>query len=179
MTSTGTEFTAWPISGKSHSFVEAHAPFAWSFYENTTSQRLERCSRDSEVWWRCSVEPEHEWQAAPAYRVQSPNCPFCLNRRTSRDNNLSQVYPDIAKQWHPTKNGKLRPSDVVAGSGKKVWLEVSLGLGPRMELSCRQQNSKQHGMSVLLGEIRLKDKQPITAVPDRCQAMASFAKWCS
>ncbi len=30
-------------------------------------------------------------------------------------------FPEIAAQWHPTKNGDLRPEDVSAGSGKKVW----------------------------------------------------------
>ena len=29
--------------------------------------------------------------------------------------------PDLAKQWHPTKNGFLTPNDVTMGSGKKIW----------------------------------------------------------
>ena len=38
-----------------------------------------------------------------------------------RDNNLLVKHPELAKQWHPTKNGKLKPYDVTPGSGKKVW----------------------------------------------------------
>ena len=34
---------------------------------------------------------------------------------------LATEYPDIAKEWHPTKNGTLKPTDVTAGSHKKVW----------------------------------------------------------
>ena len=34
---------------------------------------------------------------------------------------LSVTHPEIATQWHPTENGDLTPSDVKAGSGKKVW----------------------------------------------------------
>ena len=34
---------------------------------------------------------------------------------------LAETHPDIAGQWHPTKNGDLRPCDVKAGSHKKVW----------------------------------------------------------
>ena len=35
--------------------------------------------------------------------------------------NLAAQYPEIAKQWHPTKNGTLRPESVSAFSNKKVW----------------------------------------------------------
>lgn len=34
---------------------------------------------------------------------------------------LASEYPDIATEWHPTKNGDLLPEDVAPKSGKKVW----------------------------------------------------------
>ena len=34
---------------------------------------------------------------------------------------LKTEYPLVAAEWHPTKNGTLKPEDVTAGSGKKVW----------------------------------------------------------
>ena len=40
---------------------------------------------------------------------------------------LTNVYPEIAKEWHPTKNGTLRPTDVIAGSHKKVWWVCNKG----------------------------------------------------
>ena len=36
-------------------------------------------------------------------------------------NDLATTNPELAKQWHPTKNGDLKPTDVTCGSGKKVW----------------------------------------------------------
>ena len=36
-------------------------------------------------------------------------------------NTLAVTMPDLAAEWHPTKNGDLRPTDVTCGSGKKVW----------------------------------------------------------
>jgi hypothetical protein len=39
----------------------------------------------------------------------------------SKDNSLEAVYPKLASQWHPTKNGKLKPSQVVSGGYKKIW----------------------------------------------------------
>ena len=38
-----------------------------------------------------------------------------------QSNSLEILHPKIAKQWHPTKNGKLVPSAVTETSGRKVW----------------------------------------------------------
>jgi hypothetical protein len=30
-------------------------------------------------------------------------------------------YPELLSEWHPTKNGDLKPEEFTYGSGKKVW----------------------------------------------------------
>ena len=30
-------------------------------------------------------------------------------------------YPNLLAQWHPTKNGDLKPNDVMYSSNKKMW----------------------------------------------------------
>jgi hypothetical protein len=40
---------------------------------------------------------------------------------------LAVTHPDLAAQWHPTKNGDLTPFDVVAGTGKKIWWKCPNG----------------------------------------------------
>ena len=37
------------------------------------------------------------------------------------DNSLAKVNPELAKEWHPTKNYPLTPEDVPINSGKMVW----------------------------------------------------------
>ena len=37
------------------------------------------------------------------------------------DKSLAKRFPKLAAEWHPTKNGNLRPEDVSYGSKKKVW----------------------------------------------------------
>jgi hypothetical protein len=71
------------------------------------------------VWWLC--KHGHEWQAIINNRRKGTGCPYCSGRNASQDNNLSTLYPTIAKQWHPKKNGDLKPLDVKPGSHKKVW----------------------------------------------------------
>ena len=36
-------------------------------------------------------------------------------------NDLAKVNPDLAAEWHPSKNGSLLPSQITAGSNRKVW----------------------------------------------------------
>ena len=72
------------------------------------------------VWWQC--DKGHEWQAAVAWRYRGDKCPYCVNKKVlSGYNDLATTHPEIAKEWHPTKNGTLEPTDVIAGSEKKVW----------------------------------------------------------
>ena len=47
--------------------------------------------------------------------------------RVSPEYNLAVLHPDVAAQWHPTKNGDLTPYDVTPGSGKKVWWKCEKG----------------------------------------------------
>lgn len=40
---------------------------------------------------------------------------------TYKNNSLADVFPDIAAEWHPIKNGKLQPSCISYGSTDRVW----------------------------------------------------------
>ena len=40
---------------------------------------------------------------------------------------LAETHPEVAKQWHPTKNGSLTPFDLSIGSGKLVWWKCPKG----------------------------------------------------
>jgi hypothetical protein len=80
------------------------------------------------VWWKCPVADDHEWQAAIGSRaLNGRGCPFCAGVHASSTNSVEALYPDIAKEWHPTKNGDLRPSDVTKASTKQVWWRCSEG----------------------------------------------------
>jgi hypothetical protein len=37
------------------------------------------------------------------------------------------VAPDIAAEWHPTKNGDLTADDVTRGAGRPVWWRCQFG----------------------------------------------------
>ncbi len=71
------------------------------------------------VWWIC--EHGHEWQAIVKSRTEGSGCPVCANRAIGENNSLAVTHPELAAQWHPTKNGKLTPDQVVHGTTRKVW----------------------------------------------------------
>ncbi|MDQ1351204.1 MAG: hypothetical protein QG657_1506 [Acidobacteriota bacterium] len=71
------------------------------------------------VWWRC--EEGHEWQQKVKVRAHGQACPYCSGIRPSKENNLKVAYPQLVKQWHPTKNGTLRPDQFTTGSEKFIW----------------------------------------------------------
>lgn len=82
---------------------------------------LTHASRHS-VWWKCPVADDHVWQTTVLSRTKvKSGCPFCLGARPSSTNSISSLYPELAKQWHPKKNGELSPDQFTKGSKKKVW----------------------------------------------------------
>lgn len=78
------------------------------------------------VWWICPVG--HAWDAAPTDRLRGEGCPYCANKRVLAGyNDLHTRCPELASQWHPTKNGTLTPDMVTPGSDKKVWWQCVIG----------------------------------------------------
>ena len=74
------------------------------------------------VWWRCQVDPRHEWQRSVRSQIKSTSdCPACQGRRASLTNSLASRFPQISAQWHPTRNDQLTPENVLPGSHKVAW----------------------------------------------------------
>ena len=76
------------------------------------------------AWWKCPKGPDHEWKAQVYERTSGKTgCPFCSGQKVSVTNSLKTLSPEIARQWHPTKNGSLTPKDVIAGGHKMIWFK--------------------------------------------------------
>lgn len=86
------------------------------------------------VWWiQDDKNPvndkliKFEWEDTVIHRsVDGRGNPFKSGHKILKGyNDLQTVNPELAKQWHPTKNGNLKPADVTAYSRKKVWWLLS------------------------------------------------------
>jgi len=76
------------------------------------------------VNWKC--QNGHEWRSNIDNRTRkdfTPGCPYCSNppKRVCIDNCLATKNPQLATEWHPTKNGNLTPYNVTSSSSTKVW----------------------------------------------------------
>ena len=47
--------------------------------------------------------------------------------KSTKDNILAIKNPELAKQWHPSKNANLTPEMVTAYSNKSVWWQCLCG----------------------------------------------------
>ena len=71
----------------------------------------------------CDYGCVHEYEQAVKDKTDGHGCPYCCEcpKKICFHQSLSFTHPELSKQWHPTKNGVLKPEDVSCGSAKKVW----------------------------------------------------------
>ncbi|MBQ8741895.1 MAG: zinc-ribbon domain-containing protein [Clostridia bacterium] len=97
----------------------------WNFEKNhplLPSQIKPRSGK--KVWWIC--DKGHEYEDTVTHRTGGRGCPYCSNKRVLKGyNDFETVYPEFAKEWHPTKNGDLMPHMIVAGSHLRVWWQCA------------------------------------------------------
>lgn len=86
--------------------------------------------------WICKICGQ-KYDAIIANRNLGTSCPYCAGNKVCIDNCLATLNPELAKQWHPTKNGDLTPYDVTLFSKKEVWLICEKGHASRVRISSR------------------------------------------
>ena len=99
----------------------------WHLTKNDILPTEVTSGSSKKVWWKC--QERHEYQATICSRTsQHTGCPVCANKIiVAEDNSLKALFPTIAAEWHPTKNGLLKPSEISAGSNKRVWWQCEKG----------------------------------------------------
>lgn len=118
------------------------------------------------VWWQC--ENGHPWQATVLSRTHGNGCPYCANKAVAvGENDLASFKPELAAEWHPTKNGDLAaqwrptlngaltPDQVTKGSCKKVWWQYEFGHMWQAVVFSRT-GQKRSGCPVCSGRVKQK-----------------------
>lgn len=102
----------------------------WHFSKNGDLKPIQfTANSNKKVWWLLPYDDpntgrhfDFEWEATIAHRNDERNCPYLSGRAVwTGFNDIATINHDIAVQWHPTKNGNLKPTQVTANSSKKVW----------------------------------------------------------
>lgn len=105
---------------KSLTFTNPKVASEWNYERNIGNPESVMGRSGKMVWWKC--EKGHEWESKICNRTSTnSNCPYCGNKKLCQDNSLLYVSPELSKEWHPNKNGDLKPEDIIYATKKKYW----------------------------------------------------------
>jgi len=83
---------------------------------------------EKKIWWlcpniTCTRGCIHEYEMMVCNKIKGSSCKFCCKPRKQHCIHETIVYthPELVKQWHPTKNGELKPENFTFGSHTKIW----------------------------------------------------------
>lgn len=105
------------------SITHPHLMEEWDFERNEIRPEEITYGSDKKIWWSCSV-CVFNWYASISHRaIGGRGCPRCAGKVVCDDNSLAKKFPEVAKEWHPTKNNisGTVPGSVTYGSGERAW----------------------------------------------------------
>lgn len=98
----------------------------WNYNKNSNSPSEFLSNSGKKVWWICSKG--HEWEAVIFSRSRGNGCPYCAGQvAILGENDLNTLYPRLAQEWDFKLNYPLLPTQIMAGSSKKVWWKCKYG----------------------------------------------------
>jgi hypothetical protein len=85
-------------------------------------------SSSKRVAWICRKNPAHRWETSISHRaINGTGCPYCAHRFIDASTSLKGHSPDVAAEWHPTRNGDLQPDKVPPSCKTIVWWKCVQG----------------------------------------------------
>lgn len=96
----------------------------WDRDKNVTPESI--TNFNLKVWWKCTINSSHVWEASIANRIRGTKCPYCTKRKVSEINSLTK-HQHLINEWDYDKNHNLNPKDVSEFSSKRVWWKCGLG----------------------------------------------------
>lgn len=106
-----------PTTGRFlHEFEDYLLEWDWDFNADLDPMTI-RAGSHERVAWRCLLDENHVWETALVDRIYHGSfCPFHMGNRVHPSESLAAFYPDLALEWHPTKNDK-HADEVTRASG--------------------------------------------------------------
>lgn len=106
--------------------IESQRPDLLPFWSpnNKVPPSKVKCGSHTQYLWYCPDCGQEYWMEARGKAIKNHGCPVCQNKYIIPGyNDLASNNEELAKEWHPTQNNDLKPTQVGANSGKKVcWL---------------------------------------------------------
>ena len=97
----------------------------WNYEKNEINPTKVMDRSYKKVWWKCSEG--HSWVTRIVDRTQGQGCPYCSGKKILAGyNDLATTNSELLEEWDYEKN-EIKPTEVVAGSHKKVWWRCKKG----------------------------------------------------
>lgn len=115
----------------------------WNTEKNSPLTPNDVCAgSERKVWWTCP-KCGYNYLAGIKNRKRGSKCPCCAGKIVVEGiNDLTTTHPELAAQWHPTKNGDLEPTKTSFGMHKRVWWKCpKCGHEWQVEIQDRSKNS--------------------------------------
>ena len=94
------------------------------------------------VWWKCRAGPTTNGAQKSATAPVAPDVHFAPIKKVSVTNSLATWHPDIAAQWHPTKNKSLKPDHLIRAVATRVWWKCPVGQDHEWLASVRSRTAR-------------------------------------
>lgn len=124
---------------------ERHIHLSLFVHSDHAGTRYDRAAQPSKNYtYVCSRGHTFTQTVGNIRKVKSgTGCGVCAHRRLLPGfNSLADTDPHLVASWHPTKNGDLRPEDVIAGSERVVFWRCDAGHDFQMRLVKRKMGAR-------------------------------------
>jgi len=99
----------------------------WHFERNQKAATEVNFASNAIYWWQCELGHSYR-QAVSNKTLKGYNCPYCSRKLVMKGfNDLATEFPELSKEWHPTRNSPLTPEMVVSKTAKRIWWKCSAG----------------------------------------------------
>ena len=101
----------------------------WDYSKNTLNPHKLAVNSEIKAWWKCG-KCGRGWEALIRARNSGQGCTCTAKENrlnTLRKNKIkasgsfADRSPALAREWHPVKNGTLKPDQITLGAELKVW----------------------------------------------------------
>lgn len=99
----------------------------WSFERNPKLPDEVNFASNAVHWWKCELNHLYR-QAISNKTLKVYKCPYCSRKTVLKGfNDLASEFPELSKEWHPSRNGTLKPEMVVSGTSRRIWWKCTAG----------------------------------------------------
>ena len=125
---------------------------------------------DKILKWECLKEEcGEEFEAKWRDIFDNCGCSYCRGFKVGLSNCLVTKNPELAKEWHPTKNGDLTPYDITCGNNKEVWWQCSNNPKHEWHTSVNNRSNKNTGCPYCFGNLPSEDYNLLIINPELCK----------